>query len=155
MAKKLPARSRSRGVAQQGTVAREVSVDADLLTNLRGQIAAINRSQAVIEFDPSGHVLTANDHFLKVIGYRLEEIKGQHHSMFVDAAYRASDAYRQFWEKLCRGEFDSGQYRRLAKGGSEVWIRKRTAVAKQGAAVTPAPAAKAVATSGAADWVEF
>ncbi|MBS0422415.1 MAG: PAS domain-containing protein [Proteobacteria bacterium] len=123
MAKKLPKRSKARSVAKHAAVARKVSVDAELLTELRGQVTAINRSQGVIEFDLSGHVLTANDNFLNVIGYRLEEIKGQHHGMFVDAAYRASDAYRQFWEKLRRGEFDSGQYRRLGKGGNEVWIQ--------------------------------
>ncbi|MFY0022406.1 PAS domain-containing protein, partial [Acinetobacter baumannii] len=65
----------------------------------------------------------ANDNFLNVLGYRLEEIKGQHHSMFVEPAYRASEAYRQFWDKLRRGEFDSGQDRRLGKGGKEVWIQ--------------------------------
>jgi len=100
MAKKLPTRSKSKSVAQRGLVARKVSVDAELLTELRGQIAAINKSQAVIEFDTSGNILTANDNFLNVVGYRLEEIKGQHHGMFVDSAYRASDEYRHFWEKL-------------------------------------------------------
>jgi methyl-accepting chemotaxis protein len=119
MTKKLPARSLFKTVG----LTRKVSVDAELLTDLRGQVAAINRSQAVIEFDTSGHVLTANDNFLNVLGYRLEEIKGQHHSMFVEPAYRASEAYRQFWDKLRRGEFDSGQYRRLGKGGKEVWIQ--------------------------------
>src|SRR5262249_50319967 len=95
MAKRPPSRSRSK-----------VSVDADVLTELQGQIAAINRSQAVIEFDLNGNILTANDNFLKAMGYRLEEVVGQHHSMFVDAATRNSEEYRLFWQKLGRGEFD-------------------------------------------------
>ncbi|GGM18412.1 methyl-accepting chemotaxis protein [Pseudomonas asuensis] len=88
-----------------------------------GKVAAIDRSQAVIEFDLNGRVLTANDNFLKVIGYRLDEIQGQHHRMFCHDELLNSPAYRHFWEKLERGEFDSGEYRRLGKGGREVWIR--------------------------------
>ena len=88
----------------------------------KGQLEAINRAQAVIEFTLEGKILTANDNFLKTLGYRLEEVKGQHHSMFVDAAYRAGDEYRRFWEKLARGEYDANQYKRIGKGGREVWI---------------------------------
>src|SRR5271155_665078 len=79
--------------------------------DLLGQVAAINRSQAVIEFSLSGIVLSANENFLKVMGYSLEEILGQNHRMFVDPARRESAEYRAFWEKLARGEYDSGQYR--------------------------------------------
>ena len=86
MAKKSPTRS----AAKRGAVVRKVSVDAELLTELQGQIAAIGKSQAVIEFDTTGNILTANDNFLKTVGYRLEEIVGRHHSMFVDAATRTS-----------------------------------------------------------------
>ena len=89
----------------------------------QGQIAAIDRSQAVIEFDLDGKVLSANKNFLQVLGYTLDEIRGQHHSMFVDPAYRASPGYRLFWDKLGRGEFDAGQYKRIGKGGREVWIQ--------------------------------
>ena len=109
--------------SKRTAVARQVAVDADLLTELQGQIAAISKSQAVIEFDTSGNILTANNNFLNVVGYRLEEIKGRHHGMFVDRDYRSSDEYRQFWEKLRRGEFDSGQYRRVGKDGREAWIQ--------------------------------
>ena len=91
--------------------------------NFEGQIAAINRAQAVIEFGLDGKVLTANDNFLKALGYTLDEIRGQHHSMFVDAAYRQSPEYRAFWDRLGRGEFDAGQYKRIGKGGREVWIQ--------------------------------
>ena len=88
-----------------------------------GQIAAIGKSQAVIEFGMDGKVLNANDHFLNALGYSLPEIKGHHHSMFVDPATRASAEYRVFWDKLGRGEFDAGQYKRIGKGGKEVWIQ--------------------------------
>jgi methyl-accepting chemotaxis protein len=76
----------------------------------------------VIEFDLDGTVITANDNFLSVMGYRLEEIKGKHHSLFVEPAYRESAEYRQFWEKLRRGEYQAAQYKRIGKGGKEVWI---------------------------------
>src|SRR5262249_21161732 len=77
----------------------------------------------VIEFNLEGKILHANDNFLNTVGYRLEEIKGQHHSMFVDPVYRAGDEYRRFWEKLGRGEYDAGQYKRIGKAGKEVWIQ--------------------------------
>ena len=93
---------------------------ADLL----GQIAAINRSQAVIEFSSDGKIITANENFLHTVGYSLDEIKGRHHSIFVDPSYRESAEYRAFWDKLGRGEFDSGQYRRFAKGQKEIWIQE-------------------------------
>jgi methyl-accepting chemotaxis protein len=89
----------------------------------KGQLEAINRVQAVVEFTLSGIVLGANDNFLNVLGYRLDEVRGQHHSMFVEPADRASDDYRRFWEKLARGEFDSGQYERLGKGGRKLWLQ--------------------------------
>ena len=88
-----------------------------------GQINAIDRAQAVISFTLEGKILTANENFLKTLGYSLDEIKGQHHSMFVDPSHRQSAEYRMFWEKLGRGEFDSGQYKRIGKGGKEVWIQ--------------------------------
>jgi methyl-accepting chemotaxis protein len=93
------------------------------LQDLRGQVAAIGRSNAVIEFTLDGKILTANENFLKTLGYTLDEVKGQHHSMFVDPVYRQSPEYRQFWEKLGRGEFDAGEYKRIAKGGKEIWIQ--------------------------------
>jgi methyl-accepting chemotaxis protein len=88
-----------------------------------GQLGAIAKSQGVVEFTLDGKILTANSNFLKPLGYRLEEVRGQHHSMFVDPAYRASPEYKAFWEKLGRGEYDIGQYRRIGKGGKEVWIQ--------------------------------
>ncbi len=88
-----------------------------------GQIAAIGKSQAVIEFEMDGTILTANQNFLDVMGYRLDEIRGAGHSLFVDADYAASDDYRQFWAALNRGEHLTAEYRRLAKGGREIWIQ--------------------------------
>jgi methyl-accepting chemotaxis protein len=88
-----------------------------------GMLEAINKVQAVIEFSMDGLILTANENFLKTLGYTLEEIKGQHHAMFVEPAYKQSAAYRAFWEKLGRGEFDTGEYKRIGKGGKEVWIQ--------------------------------
>jgi len=86
-------------------------------------IAAVDRSQAMIEFELDGTIITANDNFLRTVGYSLEEITGRHHSMFVDEAMRKSKEYEQFWAGLNRGEFQAGQYRRLARGGREVWLQ--------------------------------
>ncbi|WP_275591457.1 methyl-accepting chemotaxis protein [Flagellatimonas centrodinii] len=91
--------------------------------DLAGQLAALGRSQAVISFSPSGQILDANNNFLDTLGYSLAEVKGQHHSMFVDPDYRSTAEYRQFWEQLGRGEFDAAQYLRFGKGGREVWIQ--------------------------------
>src|ERR1700722_2513841 len=99
--------------------------DADAGTDngeLLAQIAAINRSQAVIEFKIDGTILTANGNFLAIVGYTLAEIVGKHHGMFVDPLHRESAEYRQFWAKLARGEFEKAQYKRIGKGGAEVWL---------------------------------
>jgi methyl-accepting chemotaxis protein len=88
----------------------------------QGQIDAIGKAQAVIHFKLDGTIITANDIFLTVMGYALEEVRGKHHSMFVDEQEKNSPAYRQFWEALNRGESKSAQYRRIGKGGKEVWI---------------------------------
>lgn len=88
-----------------------------------GKLGAIDRSQAVIEFDMQGKVLYANGNFLKLMEYSAEEITGRHHRMFVDAAYAATPQYQAFWESLGRGQFEAGEYKRVAKGGREVWIQ--------------------------------
>ena len=84
---------------------------------------AICRSQAVIEFGPDGTILWANDLFLTIMGYRLDEIAGRHHRIFCDAEQAASAAYDAFWRKLGRGDFEAGEFRRLAKDGSAVWLQ--------------------------------
>ena len=88
-----------------------------------GKISAIHRAQGVIEFSPTGEILTANDNFLAVVGYHLDEVKGRHHRMFCEEAYANSEAYRQFWERLGRGEYQSAEYKRLGKGGREIYIQ--------------------------------
>jgi methyl-accepting chemotaxis protein len=88
-----------------------------------GRKAAVNKAMAIIEFEIDGKILTANENFLKPLGYSLEEVKGRHHSMFVEESERQSYEYKEFWAKLGRGEHQSGEYRRLGKGGREVWIQ--------------------------------
>jgi methyl-accepting chemotaxis protein len=88
-----------------------------------GQAAAISRSQAVIEFSMDGTILTANENFLRTLGYALDEIQGRHHSMFVDEVTRSSSEYREFWAKLNRGDYQAAEYKRIGKGGKEVWIQ--------------------------------
>ena len=95
----------------------------DEAADLRGVVEAISRSTAMIEFTPDGTILTANDNFLGAIGYSLSEIKGKHHSMFCEESYRSSPAYREFWAKLGRGDFDANEYKRIGKGGREIWIQ--------------------------------
>jgi methyl-accepting chemotaxis protein len=90
--------------------------------DLAGQISAIGKSQAVIEFNMDGTIIGANENFLKVLGYSLAEIKGRHHSMFVEPAERGGAAYREFWASLNRGEYQAAEYKRIGKGGKEVWI---------------------------------
>src|SRR3984957_18681398 len=91
-------------------------------SELLAQIAAINRSQAGIEFKIDGAILTANSNFLGIVGYTLPEIVGKHHGMFVDPLYRESPEYRQLWAKLARGEFEKAQYKYVGKGGADVWL---------------------------------
>jgi methyl-accepting chemotaxis protein len=104
-------------------MARDDTARAREEAALRGALAAIDKSQAVIEFSPDGRILHANAAFLTTLGYTLEEIRGQHHAMFVNPADRASADYRAFWDKLGRGEYDAGQYKRIAKDGREIWIQ--------------------------------
>jgi len=87
-----------------------------------GKIAAIGRAQAVIEFNMDGTIVTANENFLGAMGYSLDEIKGKHHSMFVVPEDRDSAAYREFWARLNRGEYQAGEYKRIGKGAKEIWI---------------------------------
>ena len=91
--------------------------------DLAGQIAAIGKSQAVIEFNMDGSVLTANENFLKALGYSLDEIQGKRHSMFVDASERDGAAYREFWANLNAGRYQAGEFKRIGKGGREIWIQ--------------------------------
>ncbi|WP_375157985.1 PAS domain-containing protein [Bradyrhizobium sp. RDT46] len=108
-----------------GVVKFATDVTAEKLKNadLAGQIAAIDKAQAVIEFNMDGTIITANANFLGALGYSLAEIKGHHHSMFVEPGERDSSAYREFWAALNRGEYQAAEYKRIGKGGKEVYIQ--------------------------------
>ncbi len=88
-----------------------------------GQLDAIGKSQAVIEFNMDGTIIDANDNFLNTLGYSLQEIQGKHHSIFCEQKYKNSSEYKEFWRKLNQGIFDGGEYLRIAKDGSEIWIQ--------------------------------
>lgn len=103
--------------------ATDITQQVRQTADFEGRIEAIDKVMAVIEFSLDGTVLDANQNFLQVMGYRLDEILGRHHGMFVDAATRRSAAYHAFWESLGRGAFDTGRYRRIGKDGREVWIQ--------------------------------
>jgi methyl-accepting chemotaxis protein len=102
--------------------ATDVSEQKAVYADLLGQVEAIGRSQAAIAFDLDGYILTANENFLNVIGYGLEEIRGKHHSIFVEPAQRDSQDYKNFWNSLREGRFQAAQYKRIGKNGKEVWI---------------------------------
>ncbi len=91
--------------------------------NFEGQLAAIGRSQATIEFELDGTIITANDNFLNAMGYTLSEVKGQHHRTFVDPEYAKSVEYGAFWDSLGRGEYHSEEFKRVGKNGNVVWIQ--------------------------------
>jgi methyl-accepting chemotaxis protein len=93
------------------------------LREAEARLAALDRSQAVIEFNLDGLVVDANANFLGLVGYRLDEIKGQHHRMFVDPAYARSPEYARFWSELRAGRFQGDTFKRLGKGGREVWLQ--------------------------------
>jgi methyl-accepting chemotaxis protein len=108
-----------------GVVKFATDVTAEKLKNadLAGQIAAIDKAQAVIEFNMDGTIITANANFLGALGYSLAEIKGKHHSMFVEPSERDGSAYREFWAALNRGQYQAAEYKRIGKGGKEVYIQ--------------------------------
>ncbi len=117
-----PIRDGSGRVERVVKYATDVTAQAVEAAALKGQVEAIRKSQAVISFDLDGRVLEANANFLNAVGYTAAEVVGQHHGMFVDPEYRAGAEYARFWEALRRGEYQAGQFRRIGKGGREVWI---------------------------------
>jgi len=97
-----------------------------IATNITGEKMkqdAISKSQAVIEFNLDGFILNANENFLKTVGYSLEEIKGKHHRMFCEDLYTSTPAYKEFWNKLGRGEAETGRFKRLGRGGKVIWLQ--------------------------------
>jgi methyl-accepting chemotaxis protein len=107
---------------QRKNATRRVAKDLTRI-DYAGQVAAIRKSHAVIEFRMDGTIIDANENFLRALGYSLDEVKGKHHSMFVEAPYRHSADYKEFWAQLNRGEYQTGEFMRLGKGGAEVWIQ--------------------------------
>jgi methyl-accepting chemotaxis protein len=97
--------------------------NARALAEMTAKLAALDTSQAVIEFETNGTILVANKNFLQTLGYSLAEIKGQHHRMFVDETIRSSPGYMAFWAALARGEYQAGEFKRVGKGGKEIWIQ--------------------------------
>ena len=121
---KIPAKASSRTTRRPQ---QRVAID---LNEVRGEqndsaalMVALGRTNMVIEFQPDGTVITANENFLNGVGYSLDEVRGKHHRMFCDSQYVQSTEYREFWAKLQRGEFVTDDFKRIAKGGREVWIR--------------------------------
>ncbi len=96
-----------------------------LVSDLQNQLGAIGESFAVIEFEPDGTIVKANDNFLAALGYSLNEIVGKHHSMFCEPGVAGTPDYKDFWSKLGRGESQEGEYKRFRKDGSEIWIQAR------------------------------
>ena len=119
----IPLRDADGQVTRVQKIATDITErvrEAERQTSLNN---AINRSMAVIEFDLRGHVLQANENFLATMGYRSDEIVGQHHRMFCEPEEANSPGYRAFWDSLNRGEFASGRFKRLDKSGRTVWLR--------------------------------
>ena len=102
--------------------AADITQDKLRAADYAGQIAAIGKSQAVIEFDMDGTIIDANDNFLNAMGYTLADLKGKNHSMCVMPEYAQSDEYAAFWAALRRGEYQTGEFKRMGRGGKEVWI---------------------------------
>ncbi len=101
---------------------RDVTDVKNAALSSQAVLDAFSRSQCVIEFDPAGTILTANDNFLNAVGYSLEELRGQHHSIFMPRDETATEAYAAFWADLAAGHFRSGEFRRIAKSGEPIWI---------------------------------
>lgn len=104
-------------------IASDITAQKELSLERVSKIEALDRSQAVIEFDLEGTVRHANDNFLQALGYRATDVVGQHHRMFCKEEFRSSPEYRQFWQRLREGQFNTGQYCRIDASGNDVWIQ--------------------------------
>ncbi len=103
--------------------ALDVTAEKVRAADFEGKVNAIHRSQAVIEFDPHGTILWANDIFLDTMGYALDDIVGRHHRIFCDAEVAKSEEYAESWRQLGRGEYRTGEFRRVTKDGREIWLK--------------------------------
>ncbi|WP_137174467.1 PAS domain-containing methyl-accepting chemotaxis protein [Massilia sp. HP4] len=118
-----PVKDASGRVCKIIKFATDVSAEKLRAAETSGLVAAIGKAQAVVEFDMNGMLLDANANFLDLLDYALEDVRGEHHRVFCDDEYAASAAYRRFWGKLNRGEFDAGRYKRHGNNGKTVWIQ--------------------------------
>lgn len=119
----MPVRDEAGNVIKIVKVALDITQDTQLRGRAEGQLQAIGRAQAVIEFEPDGTILDANDNFLHVTGYTIDEVRGRHHRMFVDPSEQQSESYRQFWAELAAGKYHSAQFARVRKDGRTIWIQ--------------------------------
>ena len=103
--------------------ATDITARKERNADLEGQLLAINKAQAVIEFELDGTIISANENFTGAVGYSLDEIRGRHHRMFVEVGFAESEEYQNFWASLARGEYQAAEYKRIAKGGREIWIQ--------------------------------
>jgi methyl-accepting chemotaxis protein len=101
----------------------DVTADKTRTSDFEGRVKAIDRGQAVVEFDLDGKVITANENYLRVMGFTLREIIGQHHSMFCSPDYVVSPEYRDFWLRLGKGEYYAGRFHRVGKFNRDVYIQ--------------------------------
>ncbi|HSC85021.1 MAG TPA: PAS domain-containing protein, partial [Pseudomonas sp.] len=92
------------------------------LASSQQALGAIRQTMAMIEFTPQGEIIDANEPFLATMGYRLDELRGQHHRLFCSKELLGSPAYAQFWQRLGNGESFSDRFMRVAKGGREIWL---------------------------------
>ncbi|WP_430426257.1 methyl-accepting chemotaxis protein [Phenylobacterium sp.] len=118
-----PVRNARGAVIKVVKVATDITEEKLRSADHAGKIEAISRAQAMIEFTPSGEIVTANQNFLSALGYALGEIQGRHHSMFVEPGYARSGEYQELWRKLQAGEFVAAEFKRFGKGGKEIWIQ--------------------------------
>lgn len=109
-------------VVSWSVITEKLKLEEDI-QNLKLLMTALSKTQATIEFKLDGTIVSANENFLKALGYTFEEIQGKHHSMFCDQKYVETPAYREFWAKLNRGEFQLGEFMRVTKGRQEIWIQ--------------------------------
>ena len=119
----VPMTSGSGAVTRIVTFATDVTEAVRNAAREKSKLAAISRSQAIIEFDLEGHVLDANENFLAATGYTLDEIRGKHHAIFVPDDIASKPSYREFWATLARGEPKAGAFRRKRKQGAEIWLQ--------------------------------
>lgn len=104
-------------------IATDVTAEKLKNAEFEAKLNAISKAQAVIEFNMDGSIISANENFLKTLGYSLDEIKGKHHRMFCEDSYVMSSSYQGFWDKLKSGQFESGRYKRMGRGQKPVWIQ--------------------------------